>query len=307
MGVQSVIAHARARWVDGRNVLAIGRGPKRVGDARLETPAVIFYVRRKGPEHFDAATRIPRWLLDRDAAGRVDRSRRWATDVREVGAAVAVSSGQQCRSVSEKGTASLAFDVGRGRARRVYVLTCAHVIGDVHREVPGFRRISLELPGRGRARGSRLHHRVERNGRLDYDLAIGELVENAARVPLREVSRPGQALTAFLRSAIGGGRPVRVLGRRTLRVKDGTVIGPIHTPFPVRYRGGELGVRHLYELEGFTPRSGDSGGLVYHRERAVGVVVARLSRGGCLFHPLYAATRRLLNDSTLAFGVDDIF
>ncbi|MBW2398787.1 MAG: hypothetical protein JRG80_05890 [Deltaproteobacteria bacterium] len=307
MGVQSVIAHARRRFLAADNILAIGRGLKRAGSRTLDVPAVIFYVRKKGPNSHDAGTRIPRMLYDRDASGSVDRSRWFRTDVREVGTIELVSSGRQCSSSFRKGTASLVFDAPGGISREVYALTCAHVIGDVHRGTPGFSRVKLRLPGSGYARGSRLHQISQRNGRLEFDIAIARLDDQAPVVPLRGVPRDGTSLARFMKPPLPQNRRVKILGYKTGIVKSGRIVGPLHTPVPIAFDAGALLVRNLYVIEDFTPKSGDSGGIVYARDRAVGLVVAKFSRGGCLFHSLYSATKRLFRNSSLDFDVDQIF
>ncbi len=307
MGVQSVIAHARRKFLAADNILAIGRGRKRTGGETLDVPAVIFYVRKKGPHHHDAGSRIPRKLYDRDSSGSVDRSRYFRTDVREVGRIEAVSSGRQCSSSFRKGTASLVFDAPGGDSREVYVLTCAHVIGDVQLMTPGFKRVKLRLPGSGTARGSRLHQVSQRNGRLEFDIAIARLDDGAPAVPLRVVPKDGTSLTRFMNPPLPQDRRVKILGCKTGIVKSGRIVGPLHTSVPIPFVGGSLLVRNLYVIDDFTPKSGDSGGIVYSRDRAVGLVVARFSTGGCLIHSLYSATKRLLRNSSLDFDVDQIF
>jgi hypothetical protein len=305
--VQSVIAHARRKFLDADNVLAIGHGPKRVRDETRDVPAIIFYVRKKGPQNYGAHTRIPRWLHDRDARGSLDRSRRYLTDVREIGTAVLVSSGRKCSSSFQKGTASLAFDSHSGRSRAIYVLTCAHVIGDVHLKTPGFERVKLGIPGSGYARGSRLHQISRRNGRLEYDIAIAMLDDGAPTVPLRGVPKDGTAFARFMKPPLPQNRRVKILGYRTGVVKSGRIVGPLHTSLPLDFDGGTLSVRNLYVLEDFTPKRGDSGGIVYAGDRAIGLIVAKFTRGGCLFHSLYSATRQLLRNRSLGLDVDQIF
>jgi len=90
-------------------------------------------------------------------------------------------------------------------------------------------------------------------------------------------------------------------------VKSGRIVGPLHTSVAIDFDGGSLPVRNLYVIEDFTPKSGDSGGIVYARHRAIGLVVARFSKGGCLFHSLYSATKRLFRHPTLDLDVDQIF
>ena len=307
MGVQSVIAHARRKFLAARNILAIGYGPKRVGDETRDVSAIIFYVRKKGPKSYDARTRVPKWLCDRDATGSIDRSRRFRTDVREIGSARLVSSGQRCSSSFHKGTASLAFDAYSGNSRAVYALTCAHVIGDVHLNTPGFERVKLEIPGAGYALGSRVHQVSKRNGRLEFDIAIAKLDDAAPAVPLRVVPKDGTAFTGFMKPPLPRNRRVRILGYKTRAVKNGRIVGPLHTAMPIHFDGGLLHVRNLYVMEDFTPKRGDSGGIVYAGDRAIGVVVAKFTRGGCLFHSLYSATKRLFRQPSLGLDVDLIF
>lgn len=307
MGIPSVMADARRRFAHDANVLAIGRGPSRVDGELRDDDAIIFYVRKKGAGHYDASTRIPRWLIDREADGSTSRSRRFRTDVRGVGSARATSSGQQCASSSRKGTATLAFDAGQGSARSVYALSCAHVIGDVHVRGPGFKRVKLKLPGRGFARGTRLHHVSARRGNLAYDIALAQIDERAAETPLRTVPRDDRALERFMKPPLPHNRPVEIVGHKTRAVKRGLLLGPLHTPLSIAFDGGALLVRNLYVIEGFTPKRGDSGGLVYDGGRVLGILVAKFTGGGCLFHPLHSAARYLFHQSGVDLDVDHIF
>jgi hypothetical protein len=307
MGVQSVIAHARRRFLAAENVLAIGRGRKRTAGETLKVSAVIFYVRKKGPRNYDATSRIPARLCDRKANGSADRSRWFRTDVREVGAVELVSSGRQLSSSFRRGTASLVFDFPAGGEGAVYALTCAHVIGDVHMASPGFKRVKLALPGSGFVRGGRLRQVSQRNGRLEFDIAIAKLDDRAPSVPLRGVPDDDTVFTRFTKPPLSHGRRVKILGYKTGRVTRGRIVGPLHTPLSIDFNAGPLLVRNLYVLDDFSPKSGDSGGIIYSRDRAIGLVVAKFSTGGCLFHSLYSATKRLLRHSSLGLDVDRIF
>jgi hypothetical protein len=152
-----------------------------------------------------------------------------------------------------------------------------------------------------------LHQISQRNGRLEFDIAIAKLDDHAPAVPLRVVPKDGTSFARFMKPPLLHNRRVKILGYKTGIVKSGTIVGPLHTSVAIDFDGGSLAVRNLYVIEDFTPKSGDSGGIVYAGHRAIGLVVAKFSKGGCLFHSLYSATKRLFRHPPLDLDVDQIF
>jgi hypothetical protein len=312
MSLDSTIRHLSRRYVGRGEVLALGRGRKWTSGSRTRTPAIVFYVREKKPGAKLGRERIPSRVYDRRPDGSVDRSVRHATDVQAVGSPAAAHSGEKLRRPPVRfGSATLAFDVRRpGQKRRCYVVSGSHVIGSVFSgSFPTDPEIETRLPSGTLARGRTVAHVWERQRHLRFDVALARLTAGYAALPLRTVPRAERGLER-LANAPREGKRLRVVGAKTPAVESGRVRGKLDSPMPVEFRrGGQkvtLRVSNLYDLEGFAPRDGDSGGLLYAGSDAVGIVVARHA-GGCFFHPLRRALAHLFERISEDVLLSDVF
>jgi hypothetical protein len=312
MSLDSTIRHLSRRYV-GRGVdLALGRGRMCKCGSRTRTPAIVFYVRRKRPGAKLGRERLPAWVYDRRPDGSVDRSLRHVTDVQAVGSPAATHSGEKLRRPPVRfGSATLAFDVRRpGQQRRCYVVSGSHVIGNVFGgSFPMDPVVETLLASGTRARGRTVAHVWARQRLLRFDVALARLTAGTAALPLRTVPRAGQEL-ARLANAPREGKRLRVVGAKTRAIGSGRVRGKLDSPMPIEFRRGSqkrtLRVSNLYDLEGFAPRDGDSGGLLYAGSDTVGIVVARHA-GGCFFQPLRRALAHLFERSPEDVLLTDIF
>ena len=287
------LAAARRRWLGRAGVVGVAAGLKLVGGRPTETIAVQFLVERKLRR---PRRPVPRFLRGRDPGGRPVPGARIPTDVIGVGRpALACRAGGSVRAAGERGSIALAFrDKAGGGAS--WILTCAHVAGDLERSPP----IEPELLDReGRRLATVVKNTVAEGDAVEFDLALARV--DRAALPIDDLAvegggrlagwleaediEPGAALEAAVASGRRRG-PVVSLAAEILAVLDGR-----------RYL-----VRNLFGLLAEV-RPGDSGGLVHDgRGRAAGIVVARSEGGLAWWQPLRPALESL-NRSSPRTGV----
>jgi hypothetical protein len=311
MSWTTTIARLRERYEWDPNILAIARGIKfRKGSATAED-AVVFFVAKKRRQ---PAQPVPRHVFDVRRDGSLDRSRRHATDVRELSQASARSSGRRSERVLaigagpiERGTITLAFDsrVLPGPARRM-LLSCSHVLADIwgRRDLDEYRVRGIGDGGR-RYRGQPVvrtkARRVKGEVRLTYDAALARIGTNASAVPRWSIPRLHRQLTGLYTRPLQLRQRLSFLGAATGQVLPG-IVATLAFPAPLDYRmGGQVRrvkVGNLYELAGAAPADGDSGGIVFVRDQALGLVVggffdAQIQQWTAVFHRISSVVSHL--------------
>ena len=279
----------RARYGRLRNVLDVGVGLKFEGGAPVgDALCIQFCVSRKTrPRGRD---RLPRFVYARRRDGSLDRSRRVATDVVVVkGARFACGAGTRLDAPGEFGSQTLLFR--NASDGLYYLLTCAHVAGDLQRSPPVDPRLDSDCcPGRQFA--TTLLNSTHTQGAVEWDVALARLegactpkptlqVEGSG-VPLRRIRPQAEIVPgAFVECAAArsGGFPARIASDAR--------------SFDLVLDGAEYRVHNLLLLQArLLP--GDSGGLVYDGDEAVGLLVgvagdAAGNQGWGLFQPLEGA------------------
>lgn len=290
-------AAAARRYGHVRHVLAVAAGWKYRDGRRSDELAVQFFVdsKRKRPRD-----RLPRYVYARRRDDSIDRSRCFVTDVLEVGRfEFACGGGSRVDALGETGTLTLLFRNRAARSPAWYLLTSAHVAGDLRESPP----VDDELDS-GDCAASEPFARVVKNevtrGRaIRYDVALARLTKAAVgelgprrlgRIDGR-VDAGGPRLTGFVSGGeIGPSLEVVWVGARSGETR--ATVTTFELSADVVMDGREIRVPHLYTLDS-AARPGDSGGLVYAGDRAVGIVVARSPSGFCWFQPLEAAVRHV--------------
>jgi len=291
--LRHVVEYAKRRYGGHPNVVGIAIGHKFVGGISSDILSIQFFVRRKRRKRI--LRPLPRFLCAR-LHERANRSRRYPTDVIEVGRIqFSCGAGSSLDALGSRGSASLLFqDKEPSGARRWYVLTCSHVIGNLTMSPPVDGDVAI--PDCTPTAPFAL---VEKNTTakvqtLAYDLAIASLTAeaiDALQPHLRELDcrvEGGRRLSDFIAEAsIRPGLHVECqLG--TSGQLSGTVQS-FGASFPIIFRGREYEVGHLYTMNGRV-LPGDSGGLLYSEDLAVGVMVAQASNTAwAWFQPLEAA------------------
>ncbi len=280
----------RERFRGRRNVIDVGVGLKfeagvPVGDGLCIQFCVTRKIRTPG------RSRLPRYVYARRRDGSVDRRRRISTDVVVVrDARFTCAAGNRLDAPGEFGTETLLFrNQGDGL---YYLVTCAHVAGDLSQSPPADPRIECACcPGAQFA--TTLLNSVQQGGIVDWDIALArleasctpqhELRVEGSPVPLRRLRPQAEIIPGAwveCATARSGAFPARIASdtRAFDLVLDGT-----------QYR-----VRNLMLMQA-QPLPGDSGGLVYSGDEAIGILVgvagddAPGNQGWGLFQPLEGA------------------
>jgi len=287
-------AACRRQYRYHRNVLDVGVGVKyRAGRRSSAGLCVQFCVSRK--QRRPGASRLPGFVYARRRDGSPDRRRRIPTDVVVVrDARFACVAGVRLDAPGETGTLTLLF---RNRSDGAfYLLTCAHVAGSLAHSPPADPRLASRCcPGGVFART--VAQSVALRGAVDWDVALAKVEARCvaqpdrrvlgSRTPLRRLRAP-EAIVPGDRVECATARSGRFVAwvasdARSLRIRLARVV----------YR-----VRNLFLLEA-RPRPGDSGGLVFDGDEAVGILVAVAGDGSAgqsgwgLFQPLAGAIAHL--------------
>jgi len=286
-------AACRRRYLGWPNVLDVGVGLKfrsgRLGD---ENPCVQFCVRRKlrRPAH-----RLPRFVYARRRDGKIDRRRRIPTDVVVVRSPrFACGAGTRLEAPGELGTLTLLF---RNRPDGgYYLLTCAHVAGSLERSPPPDPRLESECC-RGAPFATTVANSVAERGAVAFDVAIGRLERACTPRPVRRVEGSRTRLRR-LRPAAAIFPGARVDCATARSGAFSAVVASDARALRVRLDGTAYLVRNLFLIQArLLP--GDSGGLVFDREEAIGILVALAGDdapghvGWGLFQPLEGAIQHL--------------
>lgn len=287
---QITVAACRKRYGSRAGVIGVGAGLKYLaGHPQPDVLCIQFYVRRKHRNPAPEA-RLPRFVHPRAADGRTDRSRRIPTDVIELGRIRPASgNGLEIVARGEAGTATLVFQNRIPGDRRPYLLTCAHVVGDLRTPVPVDPRIEDRS---GKPLAVTLVGSTLRQNLLSHDIALARLHKPAPA--------GGNGLHGFLDPA--DIRPGLRLECRfpVSNVLNATVASGRAT-LPVLIGNRERLVENLFLLDA-APRQGDSGGLLHADGLAAGILVAVAESGWGLFQPLAEAVAHLQSIAPVPFA-----
>ena len=290
--MERVRAAAHRRWRRHPNVVGVAIGTKYERDrASALHHSVQFFVVRKWKEGKDGrarrrrAGRLPRFVHGRFADGRVDRRRRYPTDVIEVGRVrFACESGVKLRMPGEEGTITLLFRNHASEASgRTYLVSCAHVLGDPIDPTTGGSLRSPCCPGAVLAK--HVIHAGPTRRRIEFDIGLAEV--SAACAGRVRTAVAGQPLRGFFpRHAIQPTLPVEC----SLPVSQvpTAVVASYAGTVRVRLDGRPYDVGNAFLMRAAV-QPGDSGGLVHRGDRALGIVFGRSSLGWAWFHSLDAA------------------
>lgn len=309
-----VAALGRARDAAERNyrwypqVLGVGAGRKFRGkEPTDEIHCIQFFVTRKlrNPEAIGRS--LPAFVYGRKHDGSIDRSIRFPTDVIAVGRVEpACSAGSELDSETGRfGAITLVFrNRMAGGAGRALMITCAHVVGDLEETTPPDPDVESTCCRDVEPLGEAILSSVRHGHRVEYDVALIRIADAAVERCQLDYSRTtsGVALRGFLPASdidphmevecdfpVSGVRPAQVDGFA------GTVLMTIG--------GRECAVRNAFLIRA-NVRKGDSGGLVYRDDRAVGILFGRSTGGWGWFHALEDGVAHLrASEPALAFRV----
>lgn len=279
-------AHRNYRHYAG--VVGVSSGSKFSDGRRLDdVRAVQFFVREKLPLS-EIARPLPGFVYARHPDGSIDRDRRLPTDVIELRDLQACcGAGSRIERVGARGTITLMFKDKVSPGGETWGLTCAHVVGDLSQPPPantmlvgGADQCLFIADAQGAS--------IMSDGRLPFDIA---LVKVRDPVPTFDDC-----------SVLGVAAPItRISDRERISVLDqfscafgvtGTGTAVVEsiaaTLEGVDVNGQEVSIENLVAARG-TAVPGDSGGLLYRNDEAVGILVARAADNWLFFQPLAEA------------------
>jgi hypothetical protein len=279
------------------NVVGISTGTKYVKSTATDNHASIqFYVREKGFPKNRKRKALPRFVYGRFKDGKVNRKLRFKTDVIEVGRVRMVCGAGSPISSSigltrQNGTMAFVFKNKLGSGNNYYVVSCAHVIGtiDVHGDIP----VTVESECRPGITpfAATLFSSTQHDQQVEYDIAIAQI--ESACLPMRdlEIVETNVAIRPFMpKNKIIPSLPVSC-ALPVSNAKRG-VVGSYAGSVNIEYRKGTYEVENAWMVKVESRvREGDSGGLIYGGNAAIGVVFAasELDNGWAWFHPLIDA------------------
>jgi hypothetical protein len=282
-----VLEYAKRRYLRLPNVVGIGIGTKYVHrNATDEHLSIQFFVARKMPRRkVSVGHRLPSYLYGRSADGSIDRSYRVITDVIEVGKVRATcGSGSPIESLGQIGAITLLFR-NKKRPSESFLLSCAHVAGDLISQIPVSNELHSDCRRRQRPFARTVLAATAENGELSYDIALGRLESSLpANEDLRVETRPPTRLSRFLPREEITAPLLCNCAFPVSNVPTAAIVsfaGQVRVEYPI----GELVVRDAFVL-GASISGGDSGGLVFVDDAAVGIVFASSPDGFAWFHPL---------------------
>ena len=288
---------ARRLYRNYPNVVGISTGTKYVKSAATDDHTSIqFYVRGKGFPKNRKRKELPRFVYGRFKNGKVNRKLRFTTDVIEVGRVRMVCGAGSPISSSigltrQDGTITFLFKNKTKADNNYYVVSCAHVIGDID----GQSDIPVELESECRPGitpfATTIFSSVENHNLVEYDIAIARI--NSACLPLPDLKIMGTdaSIRSFMpKDQIIPSLPVSCM--MPVSNAESGVVSSYGGWVKIEYR------KRIYEVENAwmvkadsRVREGDSGGLIYDGNTAIGIVFAASKSGGgwAWFHPLIDA------------------
>jgi len=282
--LDATVKACRARYARYPNMIDVGSGLKFRGGQHIgSTCCVHFYVRSK-LRTLPSGIRLPRFVYARTPEGEIDYSRRVPTDVVELrDLRFAQKSGTEVFVIGESGTITMVFANLAEPASPQYLLTCAHVVGDLRQSPPVDPTIRDQS---GVLLAATIANATEVHGAVSYDIALARLLGGCAPGTALGIVGTQQKLACFMPSSqIRPGLQVDC-AFPVSNVQTATVASH-RTTLPLVLDGRECSVRNLF-LINRAPRLGDSGGLIYSDGAAVGILVGMSNCFG-LFHPLEEA------------------
>ena len=279
------------------NVVGISTGTKYVKRTATDNHASIqFYVRKKGFPKNRKRKALPRFMYGRFKDGKVNRKLRFTTDVIEVGRVRMVCGAGSPISSSigltrQNGTMSFVFRNKAESDNNHYVVSCAHVIGNI--DEPGDLSVVVESETRPETVpfATTLFSSAQEGQVVKYDIAIAQI--NSACLPMRDLEIVGTnvGIRSFMpKSQIIPPLPVSCM-LPVSNAEKGTVqsFGGLVS---IEHRKGNYDVENAWMVKvDKRLRVGDSGGIIYVGGAAIGVIFAASNRddGWAWFHPLIDA------------------
>jgi hypothetical protein len=287
-----VLKTARSKYGKYPGVLGVAVGVKYQNKKPTDEVGIVFYVEKKG----NVQKELPRYVYGHSQGKR----KRIKTDVIQVGqVTLACGAGAEISSLEGgSGTITLFFrNKIPANSTSYYILTCSHVVGTLTDSPPvgPYRHLkSHSCPGVNPFADT-LKNSTIAGGLVPYDIALAQLSDDA-------LAFLGPNLLKLDGSVMGTSIVLtRILASEDININDEfTCAVATHGGHRFKGRVRALATELMVTIEGRTVQvsdlctlesdefvqDGDSGGLIYLKTTAIGIIVARSPEGWAWFHPL---------------------
>ena len=274
------------------NVIGVGIGLKfKRGRPQSSNNCVHFYVRRK-VKRFYPARKLPKFVYARRSNGTVDYSHKIWTDVIELKSLkFACRSGTEIRGDWRRRHLNITVSKQDFRSKQLLsynMRACCRRCPAVYSVDP---RITSSCCKTGAVLATTIVNSTERNGEVDYDIALAKLTSECTPQPDCQIVGSAAVLRRFLPS-----NNIRAGMRLDCAFPISNIISAtvssLRTSLPL-FLDGRDQVNNLFLIDQ-TPRRGDSGGILHDGDDAAGILVG-MADGWGLFQPLDEAFQHLQN------------
>lgn len=261
-------------------VVGISTGTKYVKRTATDNHASIqFYVRKKELSKHRRRKELPRFVYGRFKSGKVNRKLKFTTDVIEVGRIRMVCGAGSPISSSigltrQNGAMACIFKNKIGSGNDYFVVSCSHVIGKIDGQSDLPVIVESECRPGITPFATTLFSSTQHDQQVEYDIAIAQI--DPTCLPMRDLGILGTnvAIRSFMpKSEIIPSLPVSC-ALPVSHAKRG-VVGSYAGAVSVEYRKGTYEVENAWMVKvDKRVRKGDSGGILYDGNAAIGVVFA---------------------------------
>lgn len=282
---------AETNYLGRKNVVGITPCVSPSKKDPADQPRIQFYLTED--ESGNAAKfQPPSFVYARHKDGKIDRKRKILIEsifIKDIN--FCCGGGSKLKAPSEKGTITIIFENKSSNHYGFFIITCSHVAGTVEKSPPINPRLSSKCRLGSSIKAMTLKNSTHKNGKVEYDIALARIDDSSLPVEVRRIAKTNKYITGVMRaSRITPSLPVRCVCARSGRRQ-----GQIRTQpgsFKIFLDGRRYLVKNLIVAD-FKVQSGDSGGLVFYKEKAVGFVVAQSDVGWALIQPLQPALKYL--------------
>ncbi|MDI1279424.1 hypothetical protein [Methylobacter sp.] len=281
------------------NVIGIGVGQEFTHGSPLANNLCIhFYVTQKFSEI--TLKKLPRFVYARTPDGKIDRSIKINTDVIELKKlSLVCKAGTEIGVIGEAGTITIIFRNKILGSSDFYLVTCAHVAGNLRQSPPTDPSINSSCCNSNTILASTIVNSTQQQGNVFYDIALAKIIPECTPQPELQVIESSVVLQRFLPSneiRIG----MQISCAFPISNVQSATVSSLRTSLPVIVDGREYLFNNLFLIDRM-PREGDSGGLLYDGTDAIGILVAK-SEGWGLFQPLGEAFEHLQEISPVSIS-----
>jgi hypothetical protein len=280
---------AQYKFMKNPNIVGVGVGTKlKRGKATREHNSIQFFVVRKRSLSSITGPVLPKFVYGRRPNGQVDRRYRIPTDVIKVGRIRATcGAGSAIETLGKEGAIALLF-TNKAAAGGSFLVSCAHVLSDLRVSVPVVDELFSNCRPAQQPFARTVASATAKNGVLQFDVALGQLV--AALPPSEDLvveTAPVRHLERFFPSEEIKAPLLCDCALPASNIPSASVMS-FSGAAQVSYPQGDFVVKNAYVIAA-SVRPGDSGGLLFVENSALGIVFARSDEGFAWFHALEPA------------------